>query len=527
MDYQTALKDGHAPEEIMGELARRGVKMDYKAALADGHDPMEVLAEMNKRETVPSQTPMLPSHTPTNAMPDPPLRQTLANYSRPLFEGLGAAGGAIIGAGGGGLAGLAGGPAAPGTVPYGAIAGGVAGAGLGYAAGSTLADIVAGKPAPKPGETAGKIMTGAEMEMGGQATAPVLAGLAKGTGYLAKPLLGRMSGVGKGAIEEALLSGEQTGLRTNPFASKTTFDQAMRGKISGEEVVDNARSALQTIKDARAAKYQEQLKSIVGDSQNIDLRPLKGDLSNLMAKYNVKVRPDGSIDTSRIAMGKTGRNDIKEIIETVSAWGSKPEDTTPLGLDTLKRQLDDFYSDSSQARQFVASIRNKVKDTITNVVPEYGEMTKDYAEATKMIKDIESGLMMRKQGISGRIVADQTLRRLTSSMKDNFALRRELVDTLGAEGGQDIAGQVAGYSMRSPIPLGLAGTGPVILGEAALARYISPKFIPVLVASSPRVQGEFLRMFGKAMAETKRIAPVAARPLGMTAIEQAALTPNQ
>ena len=467
-----------------------------------------------------SQTPMLASHTPTTAMPDPPLRQTLANYARPLFEGVGAAGGAILGAGGGGLAGLAGGPAAPATVPYGAIAGGVAGAGLGYAAGSTLADIVAGKPAPKPGETAGKILTGAEMEMGGQATAPILGGLAKGIGYIAKPLLGRMSGVGKGAIEEAILSGESTGLRTNPFVSVTPFDKALRGKIKGDDVVSNAKEALQVIKDSRSAAYQSKLISVAKETGILDDTQIQGKLQQLMDSYRVKLTPEGEIDVSKIAMGKTGRNDIKEIIDTVRNW----DDKTPIGLDTLKRQLDDFYSDSSQARQFVTSLKKTVHDTVAESVPEYAEMTKGYADATKIIKDIESGLMMRKQGMSGRVVADQTLRRLTSSMKDNFALRRELVDALGTEGGKDISGQVAGYAMRSPIPLGLAGTGPVIIGEAALAKYISPKFIPILVASSPRVQGEFLRMFGKGMAEAKRLSPVVSRPLGMTAVEQASLT---
>jgi hypothetical protein len=472
----------------------------------------------------PSSNAMLPSHTPSTAMPDKTMRQTLSDYARPILEGVGVAGGAVLGGAGGGLAGLAGGPAAPGTVPYGAIAGGIAGAGLGYTAGSTLADIVAGKPAPKPGETADKLMTGMSMEAGGQATGPIIKGIAKPIGMVIKPMLGKMSGVGLGGIEEAIKSGTSTGLETNPLASKTTFDKAMRGKITGDEVVENAMSALQTIRDKRGLAYQDKLKNITGDIQNIDIRPIKQDLTTLMQKYNVKTRMDANgdilIDTTRIAMGKTGRKDIKEIISKVSSWGSQPGDTTPLGLDTLKRQLDDFYSDSSQARQFVTSLRNKVKDTITASVPEYGEMTKGYAESTKIIKDIESGLMMRKQGMSGRIMADQTIRRLTSAMKENFALRKELVDVLGKEGEQDISGQIAGYAMRTPIPIGLAGTGPALIGEYALARYLSPKFWPVLAASSPRLQGEFLRMFGKAMVETKRMEPTVGKALGMSVIHK-------
>ncbi len=53
MDYEKALADGHSPEEVGAELARRGAVMDYKKALADGHDTREVFAEMNKRIPAP------------------------------------------------------------------------------------------------------------------------------------------------------------------------------------------------------------------------------------------------------------------------------------------------------------------------------------------------------------------------------------------------------------------------------------------------------------------------------------------
>jgi hypothetical protein len=47
----------------------------------------------------------------------------------------------------------------------------------------------------------------------------------------------------------------------------------------------------------------------------------------------------------------------------------------------------------------------------------------------------------------------------------------------------------------------LAGTGPTMIGEAALAKFVSPYFYPVLAASSPRLQGEFLRLYGKGLME--------------------------
>lgn len=413
-------------------------------------------------------------------------------FVRPVAEGLGTAGGAVLGTAG----------ATPGV-------GTVAGAGLGYAIAKkgmdALESYATDKPAPGPAESLGEsvkdIGTGAMMEMGGQVGGKVLA---KGLEYAGKgirPVLGRMSGTGTGAVDEALKGSED-------------FVKALRGKITGEEVVENAQLALQTIRNNRATEYQSKLANVAKVNQELDLTPLRRKVVNLMKQYGAKaeIGPTGEMtfDTSRIAMGKKGRNDIEDMLETVRDWGSKPGDKTPLGLDTLKRQLDDFYSDSGQARAFVTSLRTSVKDLIVKNVPEYAEMTKGYADATKLIKDIESGLMMRKQGIQGRIVADQTLRRLVSAMKDNFELRRELVDELSSHSSEDIAGQVAGHAMNALLPRGLAGLASVTEGGLALLRFIHPRVWVFLGASSPRMQGEFLQAYGRALKETKGLSmPVA------------------
>lgn len=423
-------------------------------------------------------------------------------YVRPVMEG----GGAVLG----GMAGI---PAAPATMGLSSVGG----AGLGYAMGAKGADVLesltGANSRPQPATIAGQglqsladIGTGAAFEMGGQAAIPAIKGLASLTGKIAKPIAGRLSGTGVAAIDESIKSGMTPTTSLNPLKSTTTYDKALRGQIKGEDIVDSARTALNRLKENRTTAYQSDLNQVSGNMTPIDTRPIKAEVAGLMNRYNVKIDPvTGQLDTSRIAMGKTGRNDIKEIIETVSSWGSKQGDNTAVGLDTLKRQLDDFYSDSSQARQFVSQIRNSVKDTIVKAVPQYDEMTKGYTEATKIIKDVEAGLMLRKQGMSGRVVADQTLRRLMSSMRDNFALRKELVDVLGKEGGEDLGAAIAGYTQNSVVPMGLAGTGPAILGSAALAKFFDPAFASVIVASSPRVQGEFFRMLGKGMKTAKAI----------------------
>lgn len=429
-------------------------------------------------------------------------KTNLSLYARPLLEGGGAMAGGVIG----GAAGLPTGP--------GAILTGMAGGGLGYGIGKGAADLLdQGLGLQKPKDTmeeqlmqsAQDVGMGALFQGTGEAAIPLLKGVGSAIGKFAKPLMGRLSGVGTTAVNEAIKSGKQTGIMPDPFKSITSFDKALRGQITGEEVVDHARSALNSIKTQRSNAYRTQLNTISQNQQPIDIKPIRQKTIDLMNQYNITINRQGKLDTSRIAMGKTGRNDIEEIITTVAGWGKQQGDNTATGLDVLKRQLDDFYSDSSQARAFVTSLRDRVKQTIVDAVPEYEKMTSGYTEATKLIKDIESGLMLRKQGMTGRITADQTLRRLVSAMRDNFELRKELVDTLGSQGGKDLMAEISGHAMSSALPRGLAGTGPLLAGQMAYAHFVNPKFWPVIAASSPRVQGEFLRVFGKAMAETSKI----------------------
>jgi hypothetical protein len=126
-------------------------------------------------------------------------------------------------------------------------------------------------------------------------------------------------------------------------------------------------------------------------------------------------------------------------------------------------------------------------------------MTKGYEEATSIIKDIESAMMLRKQGMSGRVTADATLRRITSAMKDNNELRLDMVRLLGNKTGNEIEELAAGYAMNKVVPNGLARY--TAGGVGALTAMINPQYLPIIAAASPRLQGEFLLFFGKGLGE--------------------------
>ncbi len=421
----------------------------------------------------------------------PEIARIVAPYARPALElgGL-AAGGIVGGAGGWPTGGVA-------SVP-----GAIAGAGLGYSLGRQAAgalETYAGTKSPTgvvPAmvEAAKDVVTGAAMEMGGAVGGKVLQkGLEVG-GKIAKPVLGRISGLGIGHVEEALKGGEN-------------FIKGLKGKLSGEEIVDAFRNSVQKIKDIRGADYQKALTNIASkdtgvrtigkpyEGVQIDLKPINLELRKLMESYRIKVTPEGELDFSHMAIGERGRKDVVKMIETVWNW----KDNTPLGIDALKRYLGDFYSESSQARSFTSSLYKSVKDTLTKAIPEYAEMTKGYSEASKVIEAIEKGLMLKQ---SGRVGGDQILRRLISSMKDNSEMRKDLVRVLGEGASEDLQGLLAGYAGRAVLPVGMAGSPLVLIGEIAIARFFNPKFWPILAVSSPRIQSEFLSMYGKALRET-------------------------
>ncbi len=441
------------------------------------------------------------------------IAETVSPYVRPILE--------IGGLAGGGVAGTAGEPGA----------GTLVGAGLGYGLGKKAADAldayagVAPVPTIKESliQSAKDVGTGAAMEAGGQVGGVVVPKVLGAAGKLGRTFAGKMAGTGSEVAKDALESGKSTGLpfmhpvenikagkSLNPLASTTNFDKALRGEIKGKEIIDSFKGALDQIAETRRTEYLDALGKI--PNQQVDIAPMKQKVLDLLVGKRpgegfVRTDASGALDWSRSSLGgenTEGVRRIRDAAEMVANWGSKPGDDTILGLDMLKRHIDGLYGETSQAKAFITQLRNTVKKTITDAVPEYGKLTKKYQEASGLINDVE-GLIGRKasSGMIGNIVADQSLRRLMSAMRNDRELQKEVIDVLGKTAGEDLSGLVSGFSMKTGLPVGLAGTGPTLLGEIALAHYVNPAFWPVLAASSPRLQGEFLRMYGQVLAETK------------------------
>lgn len=294
-------------------------------------------------------------------------------------------------------------------------------------------------------------------------------------------IAGQTTGAGAEVIKEALKGGD-------------AFTQAMRGKISETDVLDTAKNALQTLKDERGAAYRSKLESLKSNTRTLDIADIKGAANSWLTKYGINATPNG-LDFSRSVLrnNPTAANEVKAVYETIQDWGSKTKDLTPSGLDTLKRVISDSFTSQNPSRAMVSDLANKVKTKIIKAVPEYGQMTKDYAKASDMIDDVTRGL-----SLSDKSATDTALRKLMMAMREDKTFRRGLIEKLSETTGKDVAGAVSGLIMKNPWSNRMgshiattAGLGGILYGHPATG-------MPLLMASSPRLVGEASNLAGQA-----------------------------
>lgn len=308
--------------------------------------------------------------------------------------------------------------------------------------------------------------------------------VAGGAGELAAQTLGAGTGAGASSIKEAV-------------SGSKSFADAMRGKINPDEVVKSVEDAVQNLKDTRQANYLDSLKKIGEDRKAHDISPVINEVKNQLDKFGVKIDENGNLDFSRSSIAKTAsaRADIQGVYDTIKDWGSQAGDRTGVGLDILKRQLGDFYSDSGQARAFVTGVKNSVSNILNNEVPGYKEMTSSYAKASQFLDDIKSAT-----GVNGKARSDTVFTKLTTALKSDKEFRLEMLKQLQDKSGDpEILSKIAGINMQSWVPKSLIGRG-VDVGATlgALGHYLNPQLIPALLLTSPRVVGEFLNTVGMA-----------------------------
>ncbi|CDM57367.1 hypothetical protein [Rhizobium favelukesii] len=352
---------------------------------------------------------------------------------------------------------------------------------------------VAGKAASlvaKAGEIVDPVSAAARV--GTAVAAPV----ARAAGRGAAHVLGVTTGVGDAPIRELTRAGSE--------GNRAALEQ-LRGAGNSQDIVDDARAAFGEIRDDRGAQYVQDMNHVFSDTQPLALT----DVTRQIANERAKVYPTGKIAND--AEAASTLDQINSVVNEANQLG----DLTPRGLDSLKRRIDAIGQ--SAGGSFSKGIANRISgsliDTVSTRHPDYRTGLLGYTNRSRDLTQIEKELSVHNAN------DNTTLRKLLSSQRNNvntnFGRRGELVNDLAAKR-PNLPGQIAGASMSSAMPTGLARIlGP---GSAAAAAYYAanPWALAALPAASPRLMGEAAYKVGQAAGA---LSPTQTRILGRTSYQ--------
>lgn len=297
-------------------------------------------------------------------------------------------------------------------------------------------------------------------------------------GAVTANVLGLTTGVGPETIQTAYESGRK---------GATAFKENIRGLVDKTEVLDQAKQALQNMRVAKSANYQSGIGVTRTDTTKLNFAPIDQAFNDIQATL---------YEGNRLKVGSDELKKINEVADVLEEWRTDPNSHTAIGLDALKQRLDAIYPDSPsqrQAQRVIQATRQKVYQTIVDQSPEYAKTMADYERAITLEKEIERALSLGKNAM-----ADTALRKLTSLARNNvnanYGYRLDLAKALEQQGNADLLPAIAGQSMSSTLPRGLA---PQIASAAAIpsaiqsfAAGITPTTLLAAPLMSPRIVGE-------------------------------------
>lgn len=272
-----------------------------------------------------------------------------------------------------------------------------------------------------------------------------------------------------------------------------TFRQHMRGRVSPQAVVDEARDALTRMRIDRGHQYRVGMSTVTKDPTVLDFEKIQQAVNKVADVGQYK-----GVNINPAAAGVW-----QEINEKIQQWADLVPDEfhTVEGIDALKQAIGnirDGTQPGTPARKVATDVYRSVRSVITDQAPDYAKIMKGYEEATDLINDIE-----RTLSLGERANVDTAVRKLQSIMRNNvnttYGRRVELARKLEEAGAKSLVPAVAGQALNTWTPRGF-GT---MLGPASgVAGYqmfgLSPELAGLLAMQSPRLMGETAHLMGQA-----------------------------
>jgi hypothetical protein len=303
---------------------------------------------------------------------------------------------------------------------------------------------------------------------------PVIGRGIQATGGAIRRGLGVSTGAGEESLAQALRAGK---------TGNEAFLQNIKGDVSAENVLKQAKDALANMRSARSQEYQQGIQTTKENQVFLNFKPIREAFDETLGSLKSK-----GIGEEASKVGPDTMKKVSEIKGILNEWQKKPTLHTAGGLDDLKQRLDDVYTEgmTDQAKRILSNTRTAVKKTIVDQDANYAKTMANYEEALSLEREIERALSLGKKS-----AADTAIRKLQSLTRNNantnYGYRMELAKALQEKGGQDLMPALAGQALSSYVPRGLAGQGAGI--GASLTAFSNPMAAAVLPLTSPKLMG--------------------------------------
>ena len=305
----------------------------------------------------------------------------------------------------------------------------------------------------------------------------------------AEPVVSNTIGFTTGAGSESLRNAARAGMTGGEAAD--AFLAQMRRSEPVNAVVDQAKNALETMRNERSASYNAGMGGVLTDPKVLGFAPIDAAVQNIKnaGMYKGQVINQSAADT------------WGAINQAIDNWKvlDPLQFHTPAGLDALKKQIYDIGSGlpgyGTPSHKVVGDVYNAIKDQIVKQAPQYGVVMRDYENASNILREMEKTL-----SLNPKANVDTTVRKLQSVLRNNantnYGRREELANILSSKGSGTLMPSLAGQALSSATPRSMQGI--VSAGGMGITGLVNPGVLAGLATTSPRLMGETAYYGGKA-----------------------------
>lgn len=306
---------------------------------------------------------------------------------------------------------------------------------------------------------------------------------------IGKGIAAGTSGVPRGVMDIAQNVGRMTGKQGSE--ARSVFDHYATGQGDMTAVSKAGLDALDQLRNASNANYVAKRSNLT--TQNLNTNEIMQALQDARAQLG----PDAHIDSPEV---------VKALDEMERRIASRT-DTTAVGLDNLKRGLNDIVGEwrGSGREGLLAKVPQAVRKTISDADPVYADMMDEWQNWRSDLQDLQKEL-----GLGQRTSQSTRLKKMLADMKKdkNKSLLGKIVNT---EAGKHIPYMLAGDAISSWLPKWANGVSDLLL-YGGLGTFVHPAAWTGLVGASPKLMGKLAKATGSAERMGSKVAPVFRAP---------------